>query len=190
MSSTSVSGAATTFDLGASHSATAATVTLDGGGSITGTGTSGVTATTAFEMKSGAAGVILKGTGTPLNKTTGGTVTLPAANTYTGATTVSGGVLRLDSATALPGGLGNTGGTSHLIFNGGVAGLGQGGFNRGLGTGVTQAEFAGSGGFAAYAADRTVNLGGAGAGVTWGSGSFVPAGSALAAPSARSARAR
>ncbi|NCX99458.1 MAG: hypothetical protein EBX35_13005, partial [Planctomycetia bacterium] len=40
-------------------------------------------------------------------------------------------------------------------------------------------QFTGSGGFSATGAARIVNLGGAAAAVTWGSGSFVPAGSAL-----------
>jgi len=40
-------------------------------------------------------------------------------------------------------------------------------------------QFTVSGGFAAFAADRLVNLGGTSAGVTWNSGSFVPTGSAL-----------
>ena len=88
-----VSGATALFDIGANHNATVTTVTLDGGGSITGTGTSGVTATASFAMKSGAVGAILKGTGIPLNKTTAGTATLTGANTYTGATTIQQGTL-------------------------------------------------------------------------------------------------
>jgi len=125
-------------------------------------------------------GVIDGATGN-LIKSGAGTLALSAAtgNTYGGSTTVSAGVLQLNSANALPGGIGATGGTSALTLAGGAVGLGNGNFNRGLGTGVDQVQFTGSGGFAAYTADRAVNLGGASAGVTWNAGSFVPVGSAL-----------
>lgn len=101
---------------------------------------------------------------------------LSSPNTYTKTTTISGGALRLDHATALPGGIGSSGGTSALTLSGGVLGLGAGDFSRGLGTGVSQVQWSTyGGGFAAYGADRIVNLGGASAGVTWNTGSFVPA---------------
>ena len=116
---------------------------------------------------------------TALTKSGTGTLTLSGANTYTGTTTAGAGVLLLSSASALPGGIGSTGGTSGLTLNGGVIGLGNGDFTRGLGTGTTQVQWTGSGGFAAYTADRSVNLGGASAGVTWNSGSFVPTSSSL-----------
>lgn len=103
-----------------------------------------------------------------------GTTALSGTNTYTGTTYVQGGVLRLDSANALPGGIGVAGGTSHLRLDGGVLGLNSGDFSRGLGTGATQIDWTSSGGFAAYTLDRTVNLGGASATLEWGAGSFVP----------------
>jgi autotransporter-associated beta strand protein len=108
-----------------------------------------------------------------------GTLTLATGNNYTGTTTVTNGVLRLDDATALPGGIAGGGGGSPLTLNGGVVGLGNGDFTRGLGTGAAQVRFTGSGGFAAYTADRTVDFGGVVADVTWGTGSFVPNGQAL-----------
>ncbi len=104
-----------------------------------------------------------------LTKSGAGTATLSGTNSYTGITTISAGVLRLDSANALPGGIATAGGTSALTFNGGVLGLGTGDFTRGLnvaGT-VTAATFTGNGGWAAYGADRVVNLGGAAASITW-----------------------
>jgi autotransporter-associated beta strand protein len=107
---------------------------------------------------------------TSLTKSGSGTWTLSGANLYTGITTVTSGVLRLDSASALPGGIGATGGTSALTFNGGVLGLGAGDFTRNLaaaGT-VTGANFTGNGGWAAYGANRAVNLGGASATIAWG----------------------
>jgi len=123
------------------------------------------------------------GAGGPLavsvTKSGNGTWTLSGANSYTGATTVSAGVLRLDAANALPGGIASTGGSSALTINGGVIGLGNGDFARGLGSGTNQVQITGGGGFAAYGADRTVNLGGNGtpSSLTWGSGNFISAGS-------------
>jgi fibronectin-binding autotransporter adhesin len=138
------------------------------GGNITNNGTLTIGSTVAVALAGN-----ISGSGT-ITQTGSGTTTLSGSNTYTGATTVNGGVIRLDSATALPGGIGNTGGTSALTLNGGVIGLGNGNFQRGTGTGVTQVQWTGSGGFAAYGADRTANLGGAGASVTWAAGNFVP----------------
>ncbi len=120
--------------------------------------------------------------GVNITKTGSGTQIFSGANTYTGATTVSAGVLRLNGATSLPGGIDTTvgAGESALTLNGGVLGLGAGNFTRNLGTGAGQVQInAGGGGFAAYTADRLVNLGGATATVTWASGSFVPTGSNL-----------
>jgi outer membrane autotransporter protein len=70
---------------------TVGTVTVAGGGAIT--GTSGVlTSTGTFEMQSGSVSAILNGAAA-LNKTTGGTVTLSGNNTYTGLTTINAGTL-------------------------------------------------------------------------------------------------
>ncbi len=105
---------------------------------------------------------------------------LTAANAYSGDTVVNGGVLELNNATALPGGIASSGGASVLtLTSGGVVGLGNGDFSRNLGTTVEQVQFTGSGGFAAYGANRAVNLGGASAQVSWAAGSFVPNGNAL-----------
>lgn len=124
-------------------------------------------------------GGIINGTGTgSLTKNGGGTLSLTAASNYTGQTIVSSGVLALNHVNALPGGVGTTGGTSNLRISGnGIVGLGTGDFTRSLGTGVDQVQWTGAGGFAAFNADRVVNLGGAGATVTWATGSFVPNGS-------------
>ena len=105
-----------------------------------------------------------------VSKNGAGTWTLSGANLYTGVTTVSGGALVLNNATALPGGIGVSGGTSALTFNGGVVGLGTSDiFTRSLATAgtITGVNFTGNGGWAAYGADRTVNLGGALATVAW-----------------------
>ncbi len=83
---------------------TVGTVTLDGGGLISGPGnTSGtLTSTGTFEVKSGTVNAKLGGVGIALNKTTEGTVNLNNQNSYTGLTTVSAGKLNygIDNAIA------------------------------------------------------------------------------------------
>ncbi len=81
-----------------SHSDTVGTVTLDNGGSISGTGT--LTSTGSFDLKDGTVDVVLAGTGIALNKTTSGTVTLNNANTYTGDINVNAGKLVLAGPSA------------------------------------------------------------------------------------------
>lgn len=98
-------------------------------------------------------------------------------NTYTGATFVTGGVLKLDSAGAIPGGIATSGGASNITFNGGVIGLTttSGDFTRATGSGAGQVRWITdtAGGFAAFGGDRTVNFGGAGASITWSNGGGV-----------------
>jgi autotransporter-associated beta strand protein len=75
----------------------------------------------------------------------------------------SGHVLSLRGASALP--------TGNLSFDrAAVLELGNADFARGLGTGASQFQMPTSigGGWAAYGADRSVNIGGANALVTWG----------------------
>ena len=106
-------------------------------------------------------GNILGGANVALTKSGTGTWTLSPMNqnTYTGTTTISDGVLRLNSRFALPGGLHGDPG-SNLTLNGGVLGLGFDDFERGLGSFSNQVQWTGIGGFAAYGADRNVNIGG------------------------------
>lgn len=140
----------------------------------------GNNATTAL-IDAELSGGVINSTGTGgLTKNGGGTLRVSAAGTYTGQTYANGGVLLLNHANAVPGGIGTAGGTSNLrIGGGGLIGLGVGDFTRELGTGVTQVQWTGGGGFSANGVDRVVNIGGAGATVTWATGSFVPNGSAL-----------
>ena len=106
---------------------------------------------------------------------TGGTVILSGSGSNgTGATSIVGGVLSIRGNVSL--GLGN------LIFSGGVLELGNGDFTRPLGTtgaGTVNFYQPGGGGFAAWGADRIVNLGGNGATVTWGTSPFIWPGAPL-----------
>jgi autotransporter-associated beta strand protein len=105
-------------------------------------------------------------------KSGAGVWTLSGTNSYSGATRLNAGVLRLASTEALPF-------QSNLIFNGGVLELGSEDFTRALGTGAGQVQFTGFGGFSAHGGTRIVNLGGNGATVTWGNGGFVPTNTAF-----------
>ena len=118
---------------------------------------------------------VLAGTG-GLAKQGDGFLELDLNDTYTGATTVSQGVLRLAATAALPGGTNATGGSSNLNIAGGIVELSGMDFNRSTGTLASQMQWTGSGGFAAFGNDQNVNLGGGTASVTWGSGGFVPTG--------------
>ena len=102
-----------------------------------------------------------------------GVRSLSNANTYSGNTTVGGGVLRLNNATAIPGGIATTGGSSNISIGAGILGLGNNDLTRPLGLGIDQIQLtASNAGFAAYGADRSVNLGGASAAVTFGDTGF------------------
>ena len=68
------------------------------GGAITGSGSASVlTSTTAFDFQSGSSTAVLAGTA-GVTKTTGGTVSLGRASTYSGSTTLTAGTLQIASA--------------------------------------------------------------------------------------------
>ena len=92
---------------------------------ITGSGTSALSSTTTFDVRGGSVSVMLGG-GVTLTKTTCGTVTLSAANTYTGATTISAGTLQLGVTNSIPS-------TSAVSVASGAA-LNIGGFNQTIGS--------------------------------------------------------
>ena len=107
-----------------------------------------------------------------LTKAGAGTVVFVTPNSYLGITTLDDGLLRLDDANGLPGGIDNAvgAGESGLAFEGGVLGLSSGDFTRQLGTGAGQLDWVtGSGGFAAFGADRQVRLNNGTNAVSWAS---------------------
>ncbi len=117
---------------------------------------------------------------TGVAKTGTGTWVLSGTNTYTGTTSINGGgLLRIDNAAAIPGGIGATGGTSYLLINGntilGLGGTGpQPNFNRPHGVNLVNGfYFQSNGGFAAFDQDRTVNIGGANGQQTWLNGKTI-----------------
>jgi fibronectin-binding autotransporter adhesin len=94
-----VDGATAILDM-ATFTDTVGQVILSNGATITGTGTGALSSTAAFDMREGTVSAILGGS-VGLNKTTLGTVVLSAANTYTGTTAVTAGVLNIRAAAAL-----------------------------------------------------------------------------------------
>jgi autotransporter-associated beta strand protein len=160
-----------TLDIGV-YSVPAGVVTLIDG---TITGTTGVIVGSSYDVRKGTVSARLGGTG-GLAKTTSDSVTLAGANSYTGATTVSGGILRATSGVGLPT-------ASNLVLAGGVLeGIGGVTFTRSLGaSGSDTVQWSGSGGFTASGGKMTVAIGGTASptALTWASGNFVPSGSAL-----------
>lgn len=99
----------------------------------------------------GGAGSIA-GTSGGFIKSNSGTVILSTVNTYTGLTTLSGGVMIPTVAGALPS-------TSALILSGGLIGVQNIDFTRSPGLGAGQVKLS-SGGFAAFGTTGVVSLGG------------------------------
>ena len=104
-----------TLDMGSNNNIMAS-VSLQNGGIITGSGK--LTSTSSFDLQNGSVSAVLAGSTVAIgaNKTTTGTVTLLGLNTYTGATTISAGTLTLGNSNTLASG-------STLVVNGSSATL-------------------------------------------------------------------
>jgi len=110
---------------------------------------------------------------TILRKQDSGTWVLTNSNSHTGGTEVRGGLLRMENAGAL--------GSGNLFFaSGGVLGLAAGDLtDRTVGTGAGQVQWSGSGGFAAFGADRTVHFGTPTTTINWTATNFIGNGNTL-----------
>ena len=105
-------------------------------GSITGSG--GTLTGGSYAVQSGSISAILGGSGVALTKTTGGTVIVSGANSYTGATTINGGTLEITNTGSLASTdiiVGNAG-SSGAILDATASGLTVGGTQTvsGIGT--------------------------------------------------------
>ncbi len=130
-----------------------------------------VTDVTTLDGTTPFAGTI-SGNGTFYKNQTG-ILNLTGTNAQTGTLQVNRGIVRLSSPAAMPT-------TANLVINANdtsAVELGATNFTESLGTGAGQLRFIGTGnaGFGAYGGNRTVNLGGNGATVTWASGYFANA---------------
>jgi autotransporter-associated beta strand protein len=135
---------------------------------MTGAGTFDVAFGTTIEQSG-----VISGNGNLSLTSFGALILSGSGSNGTGSTSI-GGILSLRGTVTL--------GTGNLTFTTGVLELGNANFTRALGVGAGQVNMStttNGAGFAAYGADRIVNLGGAGAIVTWGSGSFLAAGQVL-----------
>jgi fibronectin-binding autotransporter adhesin len=155
--------------LDASGTSASATLTLTGAASAPSAGARTFTLTGTNTGANTYQGIISNGSGTvSVLKTGTGTWVLGGANTYGGTTTINGGVLRLNNASALPG--------TPLTINSGVLELQTPStFARSLGnTGTTVQITGGTSGFSAYGSPASINLNGAHGTIQWGSTYFQP----------------
>ncbi len=131
----------------------------------------------------------ITGSGCGITKQGISRLTFSGSNTYSGTTAVNAGQFRLNSANALPGGIGVSGGTSALTLNGGVIELAHGDFLRNLGTGSDQFRiFGGASGFSAQGAPWFVTVNDdASQELVWGTASFAPSPLVLNAAAANNA---
>ncbi|MBK1828064.1 beta strand repeat-containing protein [Haloferula rosea] len=103
-----------------------------------------------------------------------GLVQLTGLNPFAGTLEISGAPVEVSSADNLPLAANvNLNGTAVLQLAGNLDG-GASDFTRSVGTGPGEIQWTGGGGFAAVGADRTIDLGGAGADFEFGVGSFLP----------------
>jgi fibronectin-binding autotransporter adhesin len=144
-----------TFDLGGVSQSTSGVVSVQGG--VIQDGTLNVTGA-AIDGESGSITANVTGSAGLHMSTSAGMLTLGGSNTYTGNTTVNGGVLQLGSSTGVPGGA--AAGT--VILNGGASSAGTVDING------FSADFGGLSGAAGAVPGMIVNNGASGGTLTVG----------------------
>ena len=133
------------------------------GGTLSGSGT--LTSSSDYNVQAGTVDVVLGGSSVGIHKTGAGTAILTRANTFGGSTTISGGALDADFGATIPA-------SGFLTLDGGMLETFVGGtFTRSLGGGGSNSfqMTAGGGGFSTAGGPCTLNIGGSGGQVTWGS---------------------
>ena len=133
------------------------------GGTLSGSGT--LTSSSDYNVQAGTVDVVLGGSSVGIHKTGAGTAILTRANTFGGSTTISGGALDADFGATIPA-------SGFLTLDGGMLETLVGGtFTRSLGGGGSNSfqMTAGGGGFSTAGGPCTLNIGGSGGQVTWGS---------------------
>jgi fibronectin-binding autotransporter adhesin len=126
-------------------------------------GTSGIL---EIQRETGTIANDISGSGSVSLATSSQVITLTGSNSYSGATTVATTDVVLGSAGALSS-------NSNLVFNGNATLTTNADFNRALGTGAGQVQWTNGGGFGAVGANHTINIGGAGATLSWGDTNFL-----------------
>jgi autotransporter-associated beta strand protein len=149
---------------------------LSGAGTITNANINTVTTLTVGSDNTSTtfSGTLVDGSGNrliKLTKTGTGVLTLSGANSNNnanGGTTINGGVLRLNNASALS--------TSQLTINGGVLELqNPSSFTRTVATGAGNVQITGgTSGFSAFGSTATINLNNDASTLQWGSATFAP----------------
>ncbi len=104
-----------TLDLAGFNETNIGTITLIGGSIVNTGGAATLTSTATYVTENGTISAVLAGPAIAFTKNTGGTVTLSAANTFAGVTTINAGTLSWGINNALSsGGLTVTGGTADI----------------------------------------------------------------------------
>lgn len=141
-------------------------IRLSGSGTLgSGAVNLGVSGILEVQRDSGTIGNNISGSGA-VSFSASNEITLSGTNTYSGDTTIANTDVILSGGSSLSP-------NSNLVFNGTATLTTDADFTRSLGTGAGEVRWTNGGGFGAVGADRTINIGGSGAILTWGDANFL-----------------